>query len=40
MNVIAGIAVALEEAQSEDFVSYAQQTLDNAKTMAEEFIQR
>jgi glycine hydroxymethyltransferase len=34
MNVIAAIAVALKEAQSSDFLDYAQQTLKNAKVLA------
>lgn len=40
MNTIAGIAVALHEANTESFKTYAQQTIDNAKAMAEEFLSR
>ena len=38
MNVIAGIAVALQEAQSPQFLDYARQTLANAKVFAEELV--
>jgi len=37
MNSICAIAVALHEASSEDFKTYAKQTLENAKIMAQEF---
>jgi len=40
MHVIAAKAVCLKEAMSEDFVSYQKQTLVNAQTMAEVFIER
>lgn len=40
MNVIAAIAVALKEAQTPEFKAYAEQTLKNAKIMAEEFTAR
>lgn len=35
-NNIAGIAVALKEAQTEEFSNYAEQVVKNAKTLAEE----
>lgn len=38
MNVIAAIAVALGEAQTDEFISYARQALLNAQVMAEEFL--
>ena len=38
MNTIAAIAVALWEVQTSDFSHYAQQTLKNAKAMADEFL--
>ena len=38
MNVIAAIAVALQEAQTQAFIDYAQQTLKNAQVMAQEFL--
>ncbi|MFA5747787.1 MAG: serine hydroxymethyltransferase [Candidatus Absconditabacterales bacterium] len=38
MNTICGIAVALQEANSDEFKSYAQQTLKNAQIMVQEFI--
>ena len=38
MNTIAAIAVALWEVQTSDFSHYAQQTLKNAKAMANEFL--
>jgi glycine hydroxymethyltransferase len=34
MNTIAGIAVALQEAQTSSFFNYAQQTLQNAQILA------
>jgi len=37
MNTITAIAVALQEASTEQFKQYAQQTLKNAQIMAEEF---
>lgn len=37
MNLIAGKAVALEEAFSEEFIECQKRTVENAKTMAEEF---
>ena len=40
MNTIAAIAVALKEAQTQEFAAYAQQVLKNAQVMAEEFLQR
>ncbi len=40
MHVIAAKAVCFKEAMSEGFVSYQQQTLDNARTMAQVFIDR
>jgi glycine hydroxymethyltransferase len=40
MHVIAGKAVCFKEAMSEDFVAYQQQTLANASTMANQFIER
>lgn len=38
MNTICWIAVALQEANSDEFKSYAQQTLKNAQIMVQEFI--
>lgn len=38
MQTIAGIAVALHEAQLDSFRHYAQQTLKNAQVMAQEFL--
>jgi glycine hydroxymethyltransferase len=38
MNTIAAIAVALKEAQSPAFYTYAKQTLINAKILAEELL--
>ncbi len=38
MNTISAIAVALKEAQTPEFKTYAEQTLKNAQVMAEEFI--
>ncbi|PID34977.1 MAG: serine hydroxymethyltransferase [candidate division SR1 bacterium] len=38
MNTISAIAVALKEAQTPAFKTYAEQTLKNAQVMAEEFI--
>jgi len=40
MNTIAAIGVALHEANTSAFKTYAQQTIDNAKVMAEEFLSR
>lgn len=40
MHVIAAKAICFKEAMSEDFVSYQQQTLENAQTMAQGFIDR
>ena len=40
MNTICAIAVALKEAQTPEFKAYAEQTLKNAKIMAEEFTAR
>jgi glycine hydroxymethyltransferase len=40
MNVIAAIAVALEEAATPAFREYAAQTIHNAQTLADELIQR
>jgi len=40
MHVIAAKAICFKEAMSEDFVSYQQQTLVNAQTMAQGFIDR
>jgi glycine/serine hydroxymethyltransferase len=38
MNTIAGITVALKEAESDEFKEYAKQALINSKVMAEEFL--
>lgn len=38
INSIAGIATALEEANTPEFKKYSQQVLDNAQAMCEEFI--
>jgi glycine hydroxymethyltransferase len=38
MNTIAAIAVALKEAQTPSFLTYAQQTLVNAKVLATELL--
>lgn len=38
MNTICAIAVALHEAAQPEFKTYAQQVLDNAKAMADEFV--
>ncbi len=38
MNTISAIAVALKEAESDTFKTYARQTLKNAQVMAEEFL--
>ncbi|GHV21208.1 hypothetical protein FACS189428_1230 [Clostridia bacterium] len=38
MNTIAAIAVALKDAQSSDFLAYAQQTLKNAQILASELL--
>ncbi|MCM2972986.1 MULTISPECIES: serine hydroxymethyltransferase [Larsenimonas] len=40
MHVIAGKAVCFKEALSSDFKQYQQQVLDNAKVMAEVFVER
>ncbi len=40
MHVIAGKAVCFKEAMSDDFVAYQRQTLANASTMANQFIER
>lgn len=40
MHVIAGKAVCFKEAMCEDFVAYQKQTLANASTMANQFIER
>jgi len=40
MNTICAIAVALNEADTPEFKTYAEQTLKNAKVMAEEFLAR
>lgn len=40
MHVIAAKAVSFKEAASEEFKSYQQQVIDNAKVMAETFIER
>lgn len=40
MHVIAAKAICFKEAMSEGFVSYQQQTLENAQTMAQGFIDR
>ena len=40
MNTIAAIAVALHEAATPEFKAYAEQTLKNAKAMADEFLTR
>ena len=40
MHTIAAIAVALGEAQTPEFVVYAKQTLQNAKILAEELLQK
>jgi len=39
MNTISAIAIALKEASTVEFKEYAKQTLQNAKTMAESFIE-
>jgi glycine hydroxymethyltransferase len=38
MNTIAGIAVALAEAQTSSFLDYAKQTLANAQILASELL--
>ncbi len=38
MNAVAGIAVALGEAQTDEYKTYAAQTLANAKRMAQQFL--
>ena len=40
MNTIAAIGVALQEAQTPAFLSYAKQSLENAQIMAQEFLRR
>ncbi len=40
MNVIAAKAVAFNEALQPDFIEYQQQVINNAKTMAQEFVTR
>ncbi len=40
MNTISWIAIALHEAAQPSFTEYAQQTIINAKTMAEEFLSK
>ena len=40
MNSIAAIAVALKEASTPEFKTYAEQILRNAQVMAEEFLSR
>lgn len=40
MNTIAAIGVALQEAQTPAFLSYAKQALENAQIMAQEFLRR
>lgn len=40
MNTIAGITVALKEVESEKFINYAKQTLNNAQILAEEFLRK
>ena len=40
MNTICAIAVALEEASQASFHIYAQQVIDNAAAMADEFLSR
>ena len=40
MHVIAAKAVCLKEAMSDDFIIYQKQTLENARTMAQGFIDR
>ena len=40
MNTIAAIGVALQEAQTPAFLSYAKQSLENAQIMAQEFLKR
>ena len=40
MNTIAAIGVALQEAQTPAFLSYAKQSLENAQVMAQEFLRR
>jgi glycine hydroxymethyltransferase len=40
MNTICAIAVALQEAQTQEFQNYATQTLKNAQTLAQELINR
>jgi len=40
MNTIAAIAVALKEAQSPSFATYAQQIITNAQTMSDSFLSK
>jgi len=40
MNTICAIAVALKEAQTEEFKNYAAQTLKNAQVLAQELLTR
>ena len=40
MNIIAAIAVALKEAQTPEFKTYAQQVLKNAQVLANELTVR
>jgi glycine hydroxymethyltransferase len=40
MNTICAIAVALQEAQTQEFKNYAAQTLKNAQTLAQELLAR
>jgi glycine/serine hydroxymethyltransferase len=40
MNIIAGITVALKEVESEKFINYVKQTLNNAQILAEEFLRK
>jgi glycine hydroxymethyltransferase len=40
MQTIAGIAVALAEANTQEFKDYAKQTLINAKVLADEMLSK
>ena len=40
MNAIAAIGVALKEAQTDEFKTYATQVIKNAKVMADEFTKK